>query len=202
MPGHAGNFLARLFSLGEEVMPQLPKNLLDSSIKYKSKPPLDRLTLYSFSNVLKSYPGWQEFHRDWTDYESNVKFLLLNTILAGQYSHVIYSIHPHEFTKFENEIEQYAASGVEYFYVTLDSKYQSWVDKNQEKLKFKHRPFESERFDQLRKQYNMKQINLTAMLDSEELYKQEYIRCCDIMKIIPHPKLALKLYEDWKSVRA
>ena len=52
LPGHAGNFLTRLFSLGPETIPHLGKKLLKKSINDKELV-IDRLNYYSFTNVKK-----------------------------------------------------------------------------------------------------------------------------------------------------
>lgn len=197
MPGHAGNFLVRLFSLGKETMPQLPIAILANEFKLT---PINenytRLTYYSFSEA-KSYPSWQEYNCTWADYHQDLEYQMMCAIWKKQA--LVYAMHPCEFVKFETMLADNPSNY--YFYVELDIKYQSWVDQQKEELKFVYRPNESEQFTQLKDKYKMKSINLTAMLDSVTEFQEEYLRCCNLMQLTPCIDQALELYNNWTQVR-
>ena len=197
MPGHAGNFLARLFSFGYETMPQLPRTLLNKYIAHNSKDEnLNRLVLYSFKDA-DAYRDWQDFHRAWSDFhqDSNSK------LLAAMWKklNIVYAIHPSEFAKFERFIS--SEGNIKFFYVNLDPKDLSWVDNSQKKLLFNNRDGEPEQFDDFKAAYNMEPINLSVMLESEEEFLKEYTRCCGAMGLTVYPELALELYRDWAKIR-
>lgn len=198
MPGHAGNFLARLFSLGANTMPQLPSGLLDSWITQRTVVEVDRNALYSFKTVYTRYDNWQQFHRAWADYYNNRKYRLLNAVWKNKFDTMVSCIHPHEFILFEQDILNFST---ELFYVHVDEKYQAWVDSSKQKLRFVYRPNEHEYFDELRERYSMKRIDLTKILDSDASFEQEYLKCCDMMGLVPELDKARMLYHDWKSVR-
>lgn len=200
MPGYAGNFLARLFSLGDETMPQLPIDLLNHmSLTGQLIPVVDRTELYSFKKVPESFDDWQLFHRAWADFYQNSKFELLNVFYNSKAS-MVYGIHPAEFIAFKDTIDQLDC--VDFYYVDLDlALYGQWVEDQQKKLKFVVREQEPETFQILVHDYHMKPISLTKMLDSEEHFIQEYTRVCALMSMIPRESLAVKLYNDWRSVR-
>lgn len=202
MPGHAGNFLTRLFSLSPETLPQVPTSILKTSIGPEpSLPLINRLALYSFKEVPACYSDWQLFHRDWPDYHQQQLFHYFNDWYNPPFSHVVYSIHPHEFKFFEDEILK---DNYEFYYVDLDDKFSSWVTESQQKLGFKYRPtYEKELadLDHIKTKYNMTKISLSDMLTSDESFVDEYLRITSLMKITPDIDSAVLLYQDWFSVR-
>ena len=197
MPGHAGNFLARLFSFDHSTMPQLPKTLLNRYIVSDSKSEnLDRMKMYSFNEV-ESFRNWQEFHRAWSDFHQHKRSNLLAAIWKK--SSIVYAVHPHEFSRFEFFMKGNA--NIKFFYVDLNSKDQHWVDSNQTKLSFINRDCEPSMFDKFKNNYNMKPIDLSAILESEESFLTEYYRCCEVMELPTHTDQAIKLYKDWARLR-
>ena len=196
-PGYAGNFLLRLFSLGEEVVPQLPVNLLveNDSRVYSSD---DRLDLYSFSTIRSQYMNWQKFHRDWTDFSHYEK---LNCTLHPDYKHIVFAMHVPELEMHKPALQ--SIQNIKYFYVSLDlEKYSSWIDSAQQDLNFKYRIDEKSKYQFLVDRAAPDQlINLTAMLDSPDKFLQEYCRICTVMKITPVKDQALVLYRDWYDTR-
>ena len=196
-PGYAGNFLLRLFSLGEEVVPQLPVNLLvenDSQV-YS---PNDRLDLYSFSTIRSQYMNWQKFHRDWIDFSHYEK---LNCMLRPDYKHIVFAMHVPELEIHEPVLQ--SIQNVKYFYVDLDlEKYNRWISVAQQDLHFKYRLDEKSKYQYLVECASSDQlINLTAMLESSDKFLQEYRRICTVMNITPVEEQALKLYREWYDTR-
>lgn len=199
LPGHAGNFLTRLFSLGNETLPHLPVNLLEQYI-YTGKPNehLNRLELYSFKEVFKYY-DWQQFHRAWADFRYYTKYELLNVFYNSKYS-ITHAIHPFEFKMLEHGIE--LLDQTEFYYVDLDlEKHSAWVDSQQQKLKFYLRDNEVDDFHLLKDQYHMQAISLTNILKSDNEFLKEYVRVCNLMSLAPNTDQALLLYQDWIKVR-
>ena len=199
LPGHAGNFLTRLFSLGTETLPHLPVKLLEHYIR-TGKPDnhLNRLELYSFQDAFKYY-DWQEFHRDWADFHYSNKYELVNVFYNSKYA-ITYAIHPFEFKMFEHGIN--LLDQTEFYYVDLDlTKYGAWVDSQQQKLKFCLRDNELDDFYKLKQQYPIQAISLTKMLESTDEFLKEYTRVCNLMKLQPHIDQALALYLDWSRAR-
>jgi hypothetical protein len=200
LPGHAGHFLSRLFSLGPETVPQLPIDVLKDSVVNTGQPPIihNRAKYYSFAQGSKCYDNWQDFHHAWADFYQHQLYFHFNQMQNDLFSHMIFSIHPHEFDLMKQDIEQFDSA---FYYVDLDGKYQSWVEASQKKLGFLYRPREFNQFDKLKSQYAMQSINLTAMLDSSDGFMTEYLRLCEQMEILPCTDQALALYQDWRSVR-
>jgi hypothetical protein len=197
MPGYAGNFLARLFSLGKEVVPLLTLSILNQRVKnIHQDESFDRLRLYSFDNA-KLHDSWQEYHRIWADYYARTNYQLLSAIWRKKF--LVYCIHPHEFSIFEDEITSDPKASM--FYVELDDRHNSWVEESKEKLKFINRPHEPVQHEVLRQKYNMPSINLSKMLDSSEQFLEEYIRCCNLIGLETHLEQAMLLYENWISIR-
>jgi hypothetical protein len=199
MPGYAGNFLSRLFSLGNETMPQLPCSMLEEYIS-TGKPDLnlDRLELYSFQKALDA-SSWQQFHREWADFHNQSQFQLLNVFYNSKRS-MAYQIHPHEFLKLEHNIKQ--LDQAEFYCVELDLvKYGAWVDKQQQKLNFIVRENEASDLQTIKLKYRPNSISLTNILDSESGFLKEYIRVCELMKLIPQSAQALELYRNWARIR-
>lgn len=199
MPGHAGNFLARLFSLGNETIPQLPIDYLNYIVS-NGLPDreLDRLSLYSFDQVNDQYSTWQDFHRAWGDFHQMISYNLLNVFLKNKQA-MVYAIHPHEFHMFQPVIQQ--LDSVEYYAVQLDSSYRPWVEHNRSKLNFVWRDGELELFDQYKDQYSMQDINLTQILNSESEFLAEYQRVCACMDLNVQLPQAVELYRSWIAVR-
>jgi hypothetical protein len=196
-PGYAGNFLLRLFSLGEEVVPQLPVNLLvkNDSRVYSSN---DRLDLYSFSTIRSQYMNWQKFHRDWIDFSHYEK---LNCILHPNHKHIVFAMHVPELEIHKPVLQ--SIQNIKYFYVDLDlEKYSSWIESAQQDLNFKYRIDEKSKYQNLVDCAVPDQlINLTAMLESSDKFLQEYCRICAVMKITPVESQALVLYQEWYDAR-
>jgi hypothetical protein len=196
-PGYAGNFLLRLFSLGEEVVPQLPVNLLveNNSRVYSSD---DRLDLYSFSTIRSQYVNWQKFHRDWIDFSHYEK---LNCILHRDHKHVVFAMHVPEL-EMHNPVLQ-SIQNIKYFYVDLDlEKYSSWLNSAQQDLNFKYRIDEYLKYNLLLDNSTSDQrISLTAMLNSKDEFLQEYRRVCALMGITTSEESASVLYDGWYDTR-
>lgn len=196
-PGYAGNFLLRLFSLGEEVVPQLPVNLLveNNSRVYSSD---DRLDLYSFSTIRSQYVNWQKFHRDWIDFSHYEKLICT---LHPDYKHIVFAMHVPEVEIHKPMLQ--SIQNIKYFYVDLDlEKYSSWLNSAQQDLNFKYRIDEKSKYQTLVDRAVPDQlINLTAMLESSDKFLQEYCRICAVMKITPVKDQALALYQEWYITR-
>lgn len=196
MPGHAGNFLTRLFSLSPETMPHLSKFKLQAVINGDIKlDEINRFESYQFSTAIKKFSTWQEFHRAYTDFADHNIVNLAYALSNLRFDAVVYANHPHEFFMFESYI------GVADCYVVdLNlEKYQSWIDEQQMTLKFRNRPDEIDKFNQIKNQYPS--INLTQILDSAAGFLDEYLRVCDLMKLTAQQESALALYQDWYSIR-
>lgn len=196
-PGYAGNFLLRLFSLGEDVVPQLPVSLLDKN-NLKIYNTTERMDLYSFSSVRSTYLNWQKFHTNWMGFNHCDK---INDILYPNYKRIVFAMHVPEFEMHKIKIQ--SVQKMKYFYVDLDlEKYGNWVDSAQQDLNFKYRVDEKSKYQQLLDNGAPDQlINLTAMLDSLEGFLQEYCRICSLMKIAPLMEQAVTLYKEWYATR-
>jgi hypothetical protein len=197
-PGYAGNFLVRLFSLGTEVMPQIPLiSLNDTTLD--SYNTAQRTELYSFSKVRNSYSNWQKFHKKWLDFQhyDNID----NMSFTDNYTHVMFAMHAPELELYLNKIQ--SIEKVNYFYVDLDlEKYGSWLDSSRQDLNFKNRVDEDLKYNLLLDNSTLDQrINLTAMLDSKNEFLQEYRRVCAIMNITPMEESAVLLYDGWHDTR-
>lgn len=205
LPGYAGNFLVRLFSLSPETIPQIPIDLLnDLATNCKPLPNINRVESYTFSNVLTEFNTWQLFHRHWPDFKEHQQFKLVNMYNGCKYSTLVHAIHPYEFIKYETELYSVPnfslVDDAEYYYVNLDlSVYGDWYATQQEKLGFANRDNES--YADIIDRYNMAPIDLTTILDSELDFLTEYHRLCLAMKITPVETDAITLYRDWKKVR-
>ena len=203
MPGHAGNFLTRLFSLSAETIPQVPIEVLKDAVIDTGIPPViqDRAKYYSFEGISTQFDSWQDFHRAWPDFYQHKLFYYFNQIYPAPFSHVIYSIHPDEFIKMERDVAQQDSK---YYCVDLDHVYQPWVQQQQTRLGFKYRPnyqAELEKFVQLKTKYSMTAISLTRMLTSYELFVDEYLRIVNNMGLSPDIESAGTLYYDWIKQR-
>ena len=199
MPGHAGNFLSRLFGLSPETIPQLPTNQMKQLLAQGNgiDPHLNRIELYYFSNALNQHTDWQQFHRSWPDFIEKDLFNMLNIDSDFRYKSTVYSIHPHEFIL--NQTGIYSTSD-QFFHVELKG-HDSWVADQQQRLKFEWRERELEQFQQIVEEYPTEPINLTGMLVGEQEFLNEYQRVCQIMDVTALLDLALALYQDWRSVR-
>jgi phage anti-repressor protein len=205
MPGHAGNFLTRLFSLSPETVPQVPVKILAESIRHPTVEPIipRRKELYSFVDVLNQYNNWQEFHRDWPDFQNHDQFNYFIQLFQTKFSTIVYSIHPYELGLAEAALIDLENS--EFYFVELDEKYHSWVKEQQAKLKFIYRPdFSGElnQFKNLKNKYSMtSSINLTSLLESETSFANEYLRVVANMNITPDLPGAIELYQGWIKTR-
>jgi hypothetical protein len=199
LPGHAGNFLARLFSLGEDTMPLLRKDQLEHHLDKGTPLPdnFDRLENYRFGQVTQEFDSWQQFHRAHADFLDNAQYRLLNIFCGLRYSRIVLPVHPGEFENYFVNIDP-----TEFYYVDLDlHKWGAWVSSQQEKLEFCTRGNENQLFDTQKKKYNMRSINLTKILESEEAFVEEYMSVCNQMNIKPMLEAARSLRQDWYSVR-
>jgi hypothetical protein len=199
MPGHAGNFVARLFSLGAETMPLIQQQLMHESIDQGLAIPdsFDRLANYRFSTVSSEFDSWQQFHRAYADHKDYVSYRLLNVFCNRKYSRIVFPLHPHEFfNDFSGDAD------TEFYYVDLDlDQWGEWVEASQHKLKFRVRPLEQTQFDQLKSEYNIKPIYLSHLLKDQYSFVQEYQRVCAEMQIPVLLEQALTLRQDWYSTR-
>jgi hypothetical protein len=203
MPGHAGNFLTRLFSLSPETVPQVPVHEIMKSIEAESPslPLINRLQSYSYKKVPTDHADWQTFHRQWPDYYNRHEYKYFNELYDPSFSHIVYSIHPHEFYLLKDHILQEDA---DFYHVDLESRFDSWVFGQQKKLGFKYRPDyagELDRFNQIRIEHRTKPISLTAMLTNENLFVQEYVKTVESMGLTADVAPAIQLYRDWIAVR-
>lgn len=200
MPGHAGTFLSRLFSLTEETMPQLTIQLLQDCVNHGRLPDVNnRVEWYSFSDVHSKYETWQKFHADWADFYNRIDFELLNAFYNNKHA-IVYAMHPHEFDQFELEIKQLGCSN--FYYVELDlAQHGNWVNDAEKKLNFIVRDQEAEGFEKTKNNYCMQKISLTKMLLSESDFLAEYLRVCKLMQLTPCVDQALALYHNWRQVR-
>jgi len=200
LPGHAGHFLSRLFSLGNDTIPQLPKKILSQVLDTGEIPEVNRIEMYRFSEVLQNYLNWQNFHRAWTDYYTDHH--LYHWLFVGSYkdSKLICPLHPHEFMLRQLEIDS-ETKPKRFFYVHLSEKYHDWVARSQSRLKFVLRPNETQRYHELIEKYSMSMIDLGKMLESVPEFLQEYHRICNELEIASVTDQALELYQDWRSAR-
>ena len=198
LPGHAGNFLTRLFSLSPESIPQLPIETLKMLSTYNNPIPddLDLIKLYQFSEVAKTFDSWQQFHRAWPDVKEKDFFNIVNINSGFKYKCVIYGIHPCEF--------EYNQAGIynedQIFYVELEN-HDQWVAEQQKKLNFVLRENELSTLNQILLSRVYQTISLTQMLKGDQEFLAEYMRVCTLMNITGIPDQALILYNDWRSVR-
>ena len=199
MPGHAGNFVSRLFSLGSETMPLIRQSMMTEYIDHGTEIPdtFDRLANYQFSTVSTEFDTWQKFHRAYADHKEYLHYRLLNLFCNRKYSRIVFPLHPHEFNQdFSGDEDS------EFYYVDLDLEvWKDWVDSEQQKLRFQVRPQEEEQFEYFKHQYSMKAISLTRLLESDQTFVQEYQRVCAEMQIPPLLEQALILRKDWYSTR-
>jgi len=199
MPGHAGNFVSRLFSLGSETMPLIRQAMMDEYIDHglEIADSFDRLANYQFSTVPSEFENWQDFHRAFADHKQYSFYRLLNVFCNRKYSRIVFPLHPHEFfNDFSGDAD------TEFYYVDLDlDQWGEWVEASQQKLKFRVRPLEQTQFDQLKSEYNIKPIYLSHLLKDQYSFVQEYQRVCAEMQIPVLLEQALTLRQDWYSTR-
>lgn len=197
MPGHAGNFILRLFGLSNNVMPILQrktlKDLVDNWQPINSE--FDKLHNYKFDRVPKVYQDWQSFHRAFADYLDHQQYRWANASSGTSYMYM-YAIHPHEF-----DLHYVDAEETDFYFIDLDQSFDGWVNAEQEKLKFVRREGEQQQFENFKLQYNMKPISLTAILGNDQEFLNEYTRICAEMNIEPDVNSATELREGWLSVR-
>lgn len=199
MPGHAGNFIARLFSLTKETMPLIRQDQLYHHLDHGTPLPesFDRLSNYQFGQIKEEFNDWQKFHRAYADILENTQYRLLNLFCGSQYSRIVLPVHPCEL-----ESQFVPVGQCEFYYVDLDlAHWGAWVQDQQEKLQFQVRGNEQDQFEIYKKRYDMKPISLTRMLESETSFTQEYLAICGQMMVDPLPDQALWLRQDWYSVR-
>lgn len=195
MPGHAGNFVARLFSLGPETMPLIRQQLMAESIDQGLAIPdsFDRLANYRFSTVSNEFDSWQKFHRAYADNKDHISYRLLNVFCNHKYSRMVFPLHPYEFG---NDLPE--SNNTEFYYVDLDlDLWGTWVETSRRKLHFEDRPNEREEFEEYKNSHSMKLIDLSLLLESETTFLQEYSRVCREMRISPDTEQALALRTDW-----
>lgn len=198
MPGHAGNFLTRLFSLSETTFPHLAKHEFNRSITAKKVEEFDRLDRYSFEQK-KFYVDWMFFHKAYIGHSDIDQIEIFSNTWANKYSSVIYSIHPAEFIRVATKILK---KNIDLYHVELDlDKFGEWVEQRRKQLKFITRPNEADNFLKISSTYNTKAISLTKMLESEHAFLDEYNRVCKLMEITPMETQAIALYRNWKSFR-
>lgn len=202
MPGHAGNFLTRLFSLSPETIPQVPIDVLKKSVIETGQVPVikDRADYYSFKKHTQ-HASWQEFHRAWPDFYQQNLFEYFNELYSMPFSHVVYSIHPHEFEIRHKEILQ---TDYVFYYVDTDAQLLPWINDSQCRLKFEYRPtydIELSKFTQFKEKYNMTAINLLQMVSTIDTFVSEYLKITTHMALTPVIDSAKKLYCDWHAVR-
>lgn len=198
LPGHAGNFVARLFSLNTDTMPLIRQDQLEQHLDQGTALPddFDRLANYRFSLVTQEFGDWQRFHRAYADAYELPQYRLLNVFCGLRYSRIVVPIHPNEFVDFSSP------EPTEFYCVDLDlDQWGTWVDAQQKILGFYHRGNEHGEFEKQKNLHNMKSIDLTKMLNSEQDFLEEYARICNQMLIEPQPDQALWLRRDWYSVR-
>jgi hypothetical protein len=201
MPGHAGNFLTRLFSLSPETIPQMPIHVLKESVIETGKAPVinDRADYYSFSQA-KQYGSWQKFHRAWPDFYNYELFNYLNDLYTPQFSHVVFSIHPAEFLLFEDSI---CKTNYEFYYVDTDEQLLPWISCEQKLRRFKYRPdyqHEFNDFNMIKQKYNMKPINLLNIVTGAN-FVSEYKKVTQEMNITADVPSATQLYNEWHQIR-
>ena len=150
MPGHAGNFVSRLFSLGPETMPLIRQSMMNEYIDHGTEisDTFDRLANYQFSTVATEFDTWQKFHRAYADHKEYLHYRLLNVFCNRKYSRIVFPLHPHEFNQdFSGDEDS------EFYYVDLDLEiWKDWVDSEQQKLRFQVRPQEEEQFEYFKHQ--------------------------------------------------
>jgi hypothetical protein len=198
LPGHAGNFIARLFSMTPDTMPLIRKDQLEQHLDQGTPLPedFDRQTNYQFSSVNQEFGDWQQFHRAYADALEISQYRLLNIFCGYYYSRIVIPIHPTEFRDFSSP------DPTEFYCVDLDlNQWGNWVASQKQKLGFYYRGDEHAHFEKQKTLYNMKSINLTKMLNSEQDFLEEYLVICKQMLIEPLPNKALWLRNDWYSVR-
>ena len=199
MPGHAGNFVSRLFSLGPETMPLIRQSVMTKYIDHglEISDTFDRLANYQFSTVSTEFDTWQEFHRAYADHKEYLCYRLLNVFCNRKYARIVFPLHPYEFNQdFSGDEDS------EFFYVDLDLDiWGGWVESEQQKLQFQVRSMEKEQFDRIKHQYSMKPISLTRLLENDHTFVQEYQRVCTEMQISPLLEQALILRKDWYLTR-
>lgn len=206
MPGHAGNFLARLFGLSDNFLPLLPKTYLEHLVakKLPVDPNFNKLAVYKFEQVNHRYKTWQDFHRSFADYLDWLQYRSLN-LKSGLRYDFIYPIHPHEVADSycPNEVgeENHLPSHTEFYYVELESQFSDWVSRQQKKLKFEWRKDEQQLFQDLKTRFNMQAISLSKMLNQRNDFESEYLRVCQLMQIQPQLSQAVALWQDWMQVR-
>jgi len=214
MPGHAGNFLSRLFGLSTETIPQMPKTTVEHLLRQKLAipPDLDRVALYRFDQAAQ-FSSWQQYHRAWSDFYQADQLQELNRVSGEIYNTVIHAIHPHEFVKnlyqintridlagakFAKQDPQPWSHGI--YHVQLRM-HDDWVAQQQEQLGFQWRDREAQQFDHIAQHCSDRCIDLDRMLINQSEFLAEYRDLCESMSITANPDQALMLYANWRSIR-
>lgn len=198
-PGLAGNFLARLFSLSDDTVPVMPKQMLHNWVTTAVEPQFDKTSLYSFDVVVEKFNhDWLSFHAAWVDIYDKLWCESL-TDLVHKYDRIVYQIHPFEFSEFEEAIA--ALPNKQLFYVDLDmDKYGHWVNSAKQRIGFDYRGDEHSAGASLCRKYGMETINLTELLTDDE-FLVEYNRVCSIMGIAADNTAAQRLRDNWLTFR-
>lgn len=198
-PGYGGNFLQRLFSLGQETVPHLSLKELDTAAKIDNKTIESRLSSYRFSRVKQDYYNWQKFHRAWMGLEHYNQ--IMSKLDQKQFSHIVFAVHYPEYVKYKHIID--SVESFTLFCVDLDlNKYQSWLDQAQQELFFRYRLNELENYIEFSYSVSKeKHINLSNILNDNQGFLTEYNRFCELNNLKSQYPYALDLYEDWNSVR-
>lgn len=201
MPGHAGNFLTRLFSLSPETVPQVPIAVLkESVIKTGQVPEIsNRADYYSFNHTTQ-YKSWQQFHRAWPDFHNHELFCYFNQLYTPQFSNVVFSIHPHEFLSHTHIIDNLDC---DFYCVDTDEQLLHWVSNEQKIRGFVYRPdyeHEFKDFNAIKQNYNMKSINLLNIV-THATFVNEYKKITQEMNITADIAAATQLYHDWYHYR-
>lgn len=199
MPGHAGHFISRLFSLGKDTMPLIKRDCLYSHLDDGSplQDDFDRLNYYCFNRVKHEFDSWLQFHESEADFLQLPEYRLLNLLCGFRYSRLVIPVHPFELVTYSVPI-----TACEFYYVDLDlEQWGDWVQSQEKKLKFVTRRNEAIQFTKCKKQYNMHPINLTKMLENETSFIEEYLAICNQMMITPLLDQAQWLRQDWYQER-
>ena len=200
MPGHAGNFLERLFSLSHETVPHFPLVTLRTMQHDECDISLNsRFNSYKFSNVANLYNSWQQFHRACPDFSNDTLMRTFAEDSGNTYSTVIYGIHPHEFSNYSDKIA--AIRDTEIYWVELDAQYDEWVADAGVLLEYTVRDGEREIMRNIASEFPANFVNLSTMLISDLEFATEYNRLISLMGLTPCAEVATIFYNDWKSVR-
>lgn len=199
MPGHAGNLINRLISLSPETVPQVTINSLCELKSAGAMPDFsNRQLLHSF-NVTKNFSSWQKFHRTCPDFANKDLFDYFIKECKEIFSHIVYAIHPAEFSMYFNTINN--ISDTTFYYISLDKKYNHWLEHYKKLLHFQYRRNEFTLYEKFKTRYNMRPIYLDCMLDSPQGFDSEYLRVVSDIGVTPVLEQARTLYAEWLELR-